>query len=194
MAEGLLLRHEFDVVTAGVLGQTAHLFGRELASLGRRQRGVPVGEDVLHVQAEHVELELSRQADQPLELCVGGDGAAADVQGEAAVAQRGPVGDGDRGHARAGAHELAQRLRAIEHAGRRARGDENAAGAGMQPVAFLVFQRATVQAESLNLAIRRRIARANQPNHRAFAGGNDSVAAMRLLEFFYEGFRRQPVF
>src|SRR5207248_5442010 len=92
VAEGLLLWDEFDVVAARVCDEFSNLFGRERAAFGRDEQVRGRLEDVLYVEAVHVEFEHGLCAKLTLDVLDGRDGAAAYVVGDRAPAHRGPVG------------------------------------------------------------------------------------------------------
>ena len=166
MPEGLLLRHQLHVVAARVFGQPAHELRGDAGGGGRGQRRLAVGENVLHVEAESVHLELGQGAHQRPHLLFGEHRAAADVHGEPAEAQRGPVRDGHARHAPA-AHQLPQRLDAVEHPRRVGARYQHAFRRRVEQVALGLGERRAVELAPGNLALDGGLPRPADQNGRA---------------------------
>ena len=109
VAEAVLVRHQLDEAAPAVGVEGADVRRRQRAGLRPDLFVPPVGEGVLGVELELVELELGQQLDQAEELGERRHPAAGDVEHDAAQIEVRPVDDGevlDRRPGRLGARPI----------------------------------------------------------------------------------------
>jgi len=127
-----------------------------------------VGEGVLHVKLELVDLPPRQPVDQVHHSGEGGHAVAADVEHHAARGEVGPVRDRQGGQVRAALpDDLAQRAHTVEDARRVRPGDGDAAWRDVEPVA-LGGRGGRIEAQ-------------RQPGVRVAAPGDDLPGAARAL-------------
>ena len=139
VAEGVLVRHQLDVALAAVGVQLHHLLAGHRRPVVPHLAVVAVGESVLGVELELVDLPLGEQVDQAVQAFHGRHPVAADVEHQAAVGDVGMVGDP---HARQDpvprlARDLPERHRPVEGARLVMAGDVDALGADGEQVTLL---------------------------------------------------------
>src|SRR5205809_5962118 len=98
MAEGLLFRHQLNVIITRVLYQLANFGRRERSAFGANQRIGFTRERVLHIKGVQVEFEESKVANLALDLIDGGHGAATDVVRDRSPTHRRPIDNLHRGN------------------------------------------------------------------------------------------------
>jgi len=91
MAEGLLLRHDGDMIGPRVGHQSGRVRRADAAAGRRDQRICGVGGSVFEVRRVEINLVCRNGADEFLLEIQRGDGAAREVVVEAAIFHRGPV-------------------------------------------------------------------------------------------------------
>ena len=138
VAEGVLIRHQLDVALAAVGVEVDHLLAGHRRPAGPHLPVVAVGEGVLGIELELIDLPLAEQIDQVVQGRHGRYPVAADVEHEAAVDDVGIVGDS---HARQDAAlrvtgDLAERHRPVEGAGLVMADDVDALAADGEQVAL----------------------------------------------------------
>ena len=139
MAEGLLLRHDGDVVEARVGDERGCVRCADAAAGRREQRVRGIGRRVLKVRRVEVDLVGSDGADEFFLEIECGDGTARQVVVEAAIFHRRPVANrcGVQDSVRAGAgDELFHRLQRVEDACVAGRGEGEAFAVGNDCVAL----------------------------------------------------------
>ena len=136
VAKGVLVGHQFDKALPAVRVQRQNFLAREGRRLGPDHRMALIGKGMLGVELELVELERGQQIDQRHRRFERRHAVTADVEHDAPVGKIGPVGAAQRRQRRAMLQQkLAQRLDAIEDAGRGAPHNHDTFGRNRQVVA-----------------------------------------------------------
>ncbi len=120
MAEGLLLRHDGDVILAGVGDEFRNLRRRQRAARRRGQRMIRIKQRVLKIRRVDIDLERSEDANLMLLEFERGKRAAGEIVVDAAILHGRPVAHGARGkHARRSGQwqQLLESLHAVKNTG-----------------------------------------------------------------------------
>ena len=116
--EGVLVRHQFHIAIAAVGVELHHLLAGHRRPVGPHLSVVAVGEGVLGIELELVDLPFAEQVDQAEQGLHGRYPVAADVQHDAAVDDVGVIRDPDAGEDAVPrlARDLPERHRPVEGA------------------------------------------------------------------------------
>ncbi len=138
VAEGVLVRRQFDSPRPAVRVQRAHLVAGQRAGLRPHLAMARVGEGVLGVELEVIDLQAGQLVHQGVQPRHGGDAGAADVEHDAAAREVGVIDDLPGGQAVArGPADLGQRLQPVAESRLVARGQRDAFARDGQPIALL---------------------------------------------------------
>lgn len=99
VTEGVLVGHQFDVAGPAEGGEVPNLLGGERRRVGPHLVVAGVGEGVLDVQLEVVDLPAGQQVDERVQRVGGGNLVAADIQHDPAYRQVGMIRDLPQGPA-----------------------------------------------------------------------------------------------